>query len=123
MKGSCRKMLMKLPKLFFALAVFLLVLSLMGCSDQSTPEAQPTATAFAYPPPMNDPAELKINLTGMPKEDAVAPKEETLDPEPAEAVVAEPQVDNCVECHTDQQTLIDTADPVAEIVSENEGEG
>jgi hypothetical protein len=38
-------------------------------------------------------------------------------------VAAEPQVDYCIECHTDQQTLIDTADPVAEVVSENEGEG
>jgi len=29
----------------------------------------------------------------------------------------------CVDCHTDQQALIDTADPVEEVVSENEGEG
>lgn len=114
---------MKLTKKFFALAVLFLVLSLMGCGDQATPEAQPTATAYAYPPPMNDPEEVAASLTAIPEEDAAAPEEEVPDPEPTEAVAAEPVVDNCVECHTDQQTLIDTADPVAEIESENEGEG
>jgi mono/diheme cytochrome c family protein len=34
-----------------------------------------------------------------------------------------PVVDQCIECHTDKDELIDTADPVLEVVSENEGEG
>ena len=115
---------MKLTKIFFALAVLFLVLSLMGCGGQATPEAEQTAIIYAYPPPMNDPEEVVASLTAIPDDEtAAAPKEDTRDPEPTEAVAAEPQVDHCVECHTDQQILIDTADPVAEIESENEGEG
>ena len=56
------------------------------------------------------------------EEEAAAPTEAP-ETEPTEAVAPEPQVDNCVECHVDQQALIDTADPVEEVVSENEGEG
>jgi len=120
---------MKLTKIILLIAGLLLVLSLIGCAEQATPEAQSTATAYAYPAPLNDPAEVAASLTAIPADDAAAthdstvPSEDALDPEPTEAVAAEPQVDNCVECHTDQQTLIDTADPVAEIESENEGEG
>ena len=114
---------MKIPKLFFVLAVLLLVLSLVGCGGQATPEVGPTATAYTYPPPMYDPDEVAASLTAIPDEQAAAPAEEVPAPEPTEEIAQEPQVDNCVECHTDQQTLIDTADPVAEVVSENEGEG
>ena len=114
---------MKNPKLFFVLAVSLLVFLLVGCSTQTIPESEPTATAYAYPPPMNDPDEVAASLTAIPEEEAAAPTEEVPAPEPTEEVAVEPQVDNCVECHTDQQTLIDTADPVAEVESENEGEG
>ncbi len=35
--------------------------------------------------------------------------------------VAEP--DYCLDCHADKEQLIDTADPVVEVVSENEGAG
>jgi hypothetical protein len=114
---------MKVTKLFFALAVLLLALLITGCGSQSTPVAKPTATEYAYPPPMNDPEEVAASLTAMPDEAVAASTEDVPDPEPTEEVAAEPQVDNCVECHTDQQALIDTADPVAEFVSENEGEG
>ena len=114
---------MKLNKFIFVLAVLFLALSLTGCGSQETPEAAPTVTAYAYPPPMNDPDEVAASLTAIPEEEAAAPTEEAPDPEPTEEVALEPQVDNCVECHTDQQTLIDTTDPVAEVVSEDEGEG
>jgi hypothetical protein len=33
------------------------------------------------------------------------------------------QVDQCLACHTDKQALLDTADPVAVVESENSGEG
>jgi hypothetical protein len=35
----------------------------------------------------------------------------------------EPEVDYCVECHTDKEALIATAKPEVEVASENEGEG
>ena len=114
---------MKLSRYAFVILGLLLVLTLMGCAEQATPEAQPTATEYAYPAPLNDPAEVAASLTEVPEEGAAESNEEVVEPEPTEAIAAEPQVDNCVECHTDQQILIDTADPVAEVASENEGEG
>ncbi len=54
---------------------------------------------------MNDPDEVAASLTAIPEEEAEVPTEQAPDPEPTEAVAAEPQVDHCVECHTDQQTL------------------
>jgi outer membrane biosynthesis protein TonB len=114
---------MKLTKEILLIAGLLLALMLVGCAEQSTPVAQPTATEYAYPAPLNDPAEVAASLTAIPEDEAMEANEESVQPEPTEAIAAEPQVDNCVECHTDQQTLIDTADPVAEVESENEGEG
>ncbi len=39
-------------------------------------------------------------------------------------VESEPEeVDQCLVCHTDKQALIDTADPVVVVESENSGEG
>ena len=120
---------MKPTRILFTLAVMLLVLSVVGCGSQSTPTtAEPTATMHAYPAPMYDPDEVAASLTAMPDDVAVADavaSEPTEAPqtEQSEVIAAEPDVDNCLECHTDQQTLMDTADPVAEVVSENEGEG
>jgi hypothetical protein len=107
----------------------LLVLGMAGCgSDAPAPTQDSAPTEASYPPPLNDPADVAASLTAMPEEDEVVevvPTEEAgeEDPEPTDEVVAEPQVDNCVECHTDQEMLIDTADPVAEVESEDEGEG
>ena len=113
--------------LFLALVA---LLALSGCSEQPTPlVAAPTATEYAYPPPAYDPEEVSASLTAMPDESEEAaeptedPQTEAPETEPTEAVAAEPEVDNCLECHIDQQTLIDTANPVAEVESENEGEG
>jgi len=39
-----------------------------------------------------------------------------------EAAAAAEGLDYCLECHSDQQMLIDTAKPQEEVVSENEGE-
>ena len=46
--------------------------------------------------------------------------EETASTPEEELVVV---VDECLQCHTDQQTLTDTADPVVVVESENSGEG
>jgi hypothetical protein len=109
--------------MLFLLILLLVVLSVAGCSSEPTLTPEPPAATHAYPPPMNDPEEVAASLTAMPDEEVVAPTEEATDPEPTDEVAAEPQVDNCVECHTNQQALIDTADPIEEVVSENEGEG
>jgi len=114
---------MKLTKEILLITGLILALLLVGCAEQATPEAKPTATEYAYPAPLNDPAEVAASLTAIPEEEAAGANEESVEPETTEAIAAEPQVDNCIECHTDQQTLIDTVDPVAEVASENEGEG
>ena len=47
-------------------------------------------------------------------------------PEPTEVVVNTPEVeivDYCVDCHTEKEQLVDTAMPMVEVVSENEGAG
>jgi hypothetical protein len=38
-------------------------------------------------------------------------------------IAAADQVDQCIECHTEKEKLIDTADPVEEVVEESEGAG
>jgi len=50
-------------------------------------------------------------------------EEESPEPTQAEASTAEEDVDHCVDCHTDKQTLIDTAEEVVEAEAESEGEG
>lgn len=114
---------MKITRILFLIVIAIFILGVAACGSESTPLPELTPTTYTYPPPMNDPDEVAASLTAMPEEEVAVPTEETPDPEPTDEVAAEPQVDNCVECHTDQQTLIDTADPIAEIVSENEGEG
>ena len=50
---------------------------------------------------------------------AVSPTEE-----PTVEAIAEPvPIDNCLDCHTNKDLLIQTADPEEEVISENEGEG
>ncbi len=40
-----------------------------------------------------------------------------------ETATAQPQVNYCVECHTDKDRLIQTAKPEEEVVEESEGAG
>lgn len=42
---------------------------------------------------------------------------------PAEPTQEPPSIDNCLDCHTNKDLLIQTADPEEEVISENEGEG
>ena len=42
---------------------------------------------------------------------------------PAEFTAEPVPVDNCLDCHTNKDLLIQTADPEEEVISENEGEG
>lgn len=50
---------------------------------------------------------------------AVSPTEEPITDPTAEPV----PIDNCLDCHTNKELLIQTADPEQEVISENEGEG
>jgi hypothetical protein len=105
------------------LAVLLLV---TGCG---TPEVQappePTAVAQVVPTPMNDPEAISDLVEEIKTGAAEGAAAETDDSTPEETVAEAPitKVDYCIECHTDQQALIDTAKPQEEIHSENEGEG
>jgi len=64
---------MKRTKMFFLFVGLLLMLSVGGCGSQPTPMALgPTATAFAYPPPMYEPDEIAATLTALPDDAAVA---------------------------------------------------
>ena len=89
---------------FFTLTIILMATAvfIIGCGGEATeaantiamqPELEPTA---AMPTPT--------------EETAVLPTEE-------------PELDECLACHTDKDQLIKTADPVVEVISENEGEG
>ncbi|MFZ6017999.1 MAG: hypothetical protein ACOYXO_00190 [Chloroflexota bacterium] len=42
---------------------------------------------------------------------------------PVPTATAQPQVNYCVECHTDKDHLIQTAKPEEEVISESEGAG
>ncbi|WP_420631320.1 hypothetical protein [Candidatus Leptofilum sp.] len=50
---------------------------------------------------------------------AVTPTEEPL----TEPIEEPAPADNCLDCHTNKDLLIQTADPEEEVISENEGEG
>ena len=77
---------------------------------QSTdePETAPSAT----------PEEVAAEEGSTGEEEEVVEEETT--PEDAEPVAED---DQCINCHTDKQALIDTAKPEEEVESENEGEG
>lgn len=53
---------------------------------------------------------------------AVVDEVEEVEAEVEETAVSEP-TDECLACHIDKEMLIATADPIEEVVSENEGEG
>ena len=60
---------------------------------------------------------VRILVSEETEEETTPTEAPTLEVEPT------PEVDYCIECHTDMQALIDTAKPEEEVVSENEGEG
>ncbi|MFN2104282.1 MAG: hypothetical protein ACK2UR_08295 [Candidatus Promineifilaceae bacterium] len=65
-------------------------------------------------------AEAVLEPTAAP---ATPTDESTSTTETVAEVVDPAGPDACMDCHSDKDMLIDTADPVEEVVSENEGEG
>ncbi len=96
---------------FIACALFLGV-SLAACGPASV--AEPANPPSPTPLLAVDTAEPTVAVTA-----TTPPATPTDIPTPTE----EPVVDNCVDCHADKDRLIDTADAVMEVISENEGEG
>ena len=101
--------------------LLLLLIGVIGCNpEQPTGEQAtvsiPTETEQATLSPTAIPTAAVVQ--GKPTEES----EETEDSSSDEAM-SEAQDGACVECHTDQEMLIDTADPVEEVESENEGAG
>ena len=100
------------------LLLILLAMDLWGCSKSPEPSDLPTEVAST---------EIK---TPMVSEDAASATDEesesSLDnadqqDEPVGDTVAVESY--CVDCHTDQEMLVDTAAPVVEVESEDQGEG
>ena len=121
---------MKLSKyLVILILAVILMWGLAGCAQATTPVEPPTEVVGepTTPPTVEESPTDPVQPTQEPTEEPTAeptvePSEEA--PEPTEEVAdVPPSTDSCVECHTDQQMLIDTADPVEPVESENEGAG
>lgn len=92
------------------LTLALLMTALIGCGPDAAPEEEEEAQA---------PAPIGVEVAMA--EEIV---EETAVPTSTPAVITETMtVDYCLDCHTNKEMLIDTADPEEEVISENEGEG
>jgi len=102
------------------------LLSLLFIAAACSP-AQPTTEPATEPPvetveATTPPTEAP---TAIPEEEQVEEPEANEDPEDNETdqAISSEETGACLECHTDQAMLIDTADPVEEVESENEGAG
>jgi len=97
-------------KYIFPIALLMVVLggSISACGsveEAGIAESEPVALTQSVDEPASEAVD---NITG----------------DDAGAVLPEEAPPNyCLECHSDQQTLTDVADPVEEVESENEGEG
>ena len=88
---------------------------------RSAPESEDTETQEADEPAAEPAGEEPSEDTAG---EAVEETEETQEePDEESTAVSAEGADACIDCHTDKQALIDTADPVEELESENEGAG
>lgn len=94
--------------------LLLAALGLTGCgSDEPVPTIE------------EESAEVEVAVAEVQATEAVAEGDEVAVEEAAmeETAVAEEPIDECLACHIDKEMLIATADPIEEVISENEGEG
>ncbi len=95
--------------LILLLALPVMIIGLAGCATPEAADVSGEAVAEVVLEPTAAPA--------TPTDDASVESE-------LEAEVVEPsEPDNCLDCHSNKELLIDTADPVEEVINENEGEG
>jgi hypothetical protein len=94
----------KTMSLLVSLLLLLGTLLLAGCQTAESDTAVEVAVA--------EPKQVETVTAVSPTEEPTAQLAEESVP-----------VDNCLDCHTNKDLLIQTADPEEEVISENEGEG
>jgi len=94
--------------IFILLTLALLLTALIGCGPEVAPEEEEVEapTSFGVEVAMAEEVEVTAVPTSTPA-----------------AITETMAVDYCLDCHTNKEMLIDTADPEEEVISENEGEG
>jgi hypothetical protein len=101
----------KIPLL--CLLLILLATLVGGCSGNPEMAEEPTKTA-----------PVEVAATSTPADTVADDPENSVDDESEDNLVANvEEVDYCIECHSDQAMLTDTAAPEVEVESESEGEG
>jgi Tfp pilus assembly protein PilP len=103
--------------------ILMLILVVVGCSqsqvaEELAPEVQVETAQATAPPTELATATAEIDEPSEEPEET----EETEDSGTEDMAPAE-QLSACVECHTNQAMLIESADPIEEVESENEGAG
>ena len=87
-----------------SLLLMLGVMALVGCQTAESDTADEVANV--------EPVVVETVTAVLPTVEPTA--EPTEEPAP---------IDNCLDCHTNKDLLIQTADPEEEVINENEGEG
>lgn len=87
-----------------SLLLMLGVMALVGCQTAESNTADEVANV--------EPVVVETVTAVLPTAEPTA--EPTEEPAP---------IDNCLDCHTNKDLLIQTADPEEEVINENEGEG
>jgi hypothetical protein len=108
-------------KLLFIGMLLILLLAAGACSPaqptENITEEPVVQTEQPAPPPTLAPTQTPQEVVEEPVETEETAQDET------DQAAASVETSACVECHTNQVKLIDTADPVEELESENEGAG
>lgn len=98
-------------KFFLFTILILLAVSILGACQQDSPSG---TISEAEAVEVVEAEEISPTATSSAVDEAA----QSPSPTPEEA-----EPNSCLACHADQQALMDTADPVEEAESENEGEG
>lgn len=106
------KQAQKSPKWLSITAIFMVMLALVGCGAvQAVNDGAGTVELVAS------------EALAMETEVDEAVVEDGAVGETAVTLSDEPVTDECFVCHINKELLIDTADPIEEVISESEGEG